>query len=159
MTKIISIKQLSKTIKLLKSQNKKTVLAGGCFDILHLGHITFLEKARSKGDYLILLLESDQKIKQQKGNDRPINDQKTRAKILSLIQVVDLIIMLPLLDADSDYDQLITKLSPDIIAITKDDPQLLHKKRQAKLTNAKLIEVVARIKNQSTSRLAKLVGF
>lgn len=132
---------------------KKIVLVGGCFDILHPGHIVFLEKARRLGDKLIILLESDQKVKFLKGNNRPIHTQKDRAKLLRALKSVDQVISLPFMNQDSQYDSLIAKIKPDIIATTKGDPKLHHKKRVANLVRARLAIVTNRIKGYSASRI------
>lgn len=151
MTKnILTINQALKAIPQI-SQTK--VLVGGCFDILHIGHITFLKKAKKKGDILIVLLESDEFIRKTKGEGRPINKQKDRAKILSSVKFTDFIITLPWMKEDLDYDKLVVKLDPDIIATTSDDKSIAHKKRVAKLTNAKLIAVTKMLPTYSTSRL------
>ena len=68
---------------------KNIVLVGGCFDIVHLGHLIFLEKAKAKGDILIVLLESDENIRKNKGQNRPINNQEDRALFLSKLKMVD----------------------------------------------------------------------
>src|SRR5690242_1743275 len=101
MNSIINAKQVIKIKKNL--ENGKTVLVGGCFDILHLGHITFLEKAKKMGDRLVVLLESDQKTKLLKGPKRPVHSQKDRAKVLSALRFVDFVIMLPFLKKEQDY--------------------------------------------------------
>ena len=134
---------------------KKTVLVGGCFDILHLGHIIFLEKAKQKGDTLVVLLESDEAVRFLKGAGRPINPQKTRAKILSSLKSVDKVVLLKNKMTDKDYDFLIQKIKPAIIATTKNDPYIHHKMRQAKLVGAKVAEVTKNIANYSSSKLAK----
>ena len=131
------------------------VLVGGCFDILHIGHITFLEKARRKGNYLILLLESDQTIKKLKGDNRPVNNQTNRAELLSHLDLVDLVILLPEM-ADQVYDSIIMELKPQVIATTLGDPGIKHKKRQANLVGAKLIAVTKRVKGFSSTNLIDL---
>ena len=65
----------------------KIVLVGGCFDILHLGHVVFLEKAKKEGDVLVVLLESDEKVRFLKGKGRPVHTQSERAEILSALKV------------------------------------------------------------------------
>ena len=142
-----------------KNKNKKIVLVGGCFDILHIGHITFLEKAKKEGDVLVVLLESNQSIRKSKGKDRPINSLKDRAKILSALKYVDVVIPLPPMETDQEYDNLIGKIHPDIIAITKGDPGISHKKRQAKKLGIKLKIVTNIIKDSSTTNLIKLLGY
>src|SRR5271155_5547011 len=73
MGKIIHLKESKQLTNELHQQNQKMVLVGGCFDILHIGHITFLEEAKKQGDMLLVLLESDETITQTKGPHRPIN--------------------------------------------------------------------------------------
>jgi len=73
---------------------KKKVLVGGCFDILHYGHIHFLKNARALGDYLVIALESDKNIKRIKGSFRPIHDQDKRREILESLNFVDEVIIL-----------------------------------------------------------------
>jgi FAD synthetase len=136
---------------------QKIVLVGGCFDILHIGHITFLEKAKKAGDYLIVLLESDQAIQKLKGKNRPINSQADRAKILSSLKVVDKVIALPVMK-DLDYDELVKKIKPAVIATTSGDSGIHHKKRAAKLVGAKVKVVTKNIKDQSTTNLVKLLS-
>ncbi|MEI8067336.1 MAG: adenylyltransferase/cytidyltransferase family protein [Candidatus Shapirobacteria bacterium] len=135
---------------------KKTiVLVGGCFDILHSGHISFLENAKKEGDLLFLLLESDQNIKKKKGSSRPINNQKNRTKALLDLKIIDRIILLPEMGGDEDYDLLIKEIKPNVIAITTGDEAFDKKSKQAKSVGAKLVEVINLIPNQSTTRILK----
>ncbi len=137
----------------------KTVLVGGCFDILHIGHITFLEKAKEQGDILVVLLESDEVIRKSKGKDRPINNQEDRAKILLALKYVDRVIPLPYMKTDREYDELVEKIKPDIIATTFGDPGISHKIRQAKKLGIELKIVTNMIKDSSTTNLIKLLGY
>ena len=132
---------------------KKIVLVGGCFDILHPGHIIFLEKSKQVGDVLVVMLESDEKIKKIKGENRPIHNQKARALVLKALKFVDEVILLPNLKSEQEYDRIIKKIKPSIIAVTFGDPDIHHKKRSAKLVGAKLKFVVRRLKNHATSSL------
>lgn len=156
--RILSIKRAIKISQELKKQNKRIVLAGGCFDIIHLGHIKFLEAAKKQADILFLLLESDETIHKFKGSNRPINTQAIRAKILAALTNIDYIILLPTGFTNSSYDAIIRKLKPEIIATTKGDPNRNHKERQAKFINARVIDVVEHIHNQSSSKLADLLN-
>lgn len=137
---------------LQKVKNEKVVLTGGCFDVLHPGHIIFLQKAKEAGDILVVLLESDEKIKKLKGVSRPVHNQKERAKILSALKVVDYIVLLSSLETAEEYDELIAKLKPDIIAVTKgiDD---YHHKRASKLVGARLKYVTGIIGDYSTTKI------
>jgi FAD synthetase len=143
----------------VKSENKKNVivLVGGCFDVLHTGHILFLEKAKKLGDKLIVLLESDENIKKDKGNNRPINNQKNRAKILMSLKMVDKVIKLAEMKTDDEYLALIKKIKPKIIAVSDGDKRILLKKEQAKKVGAKLMVVTKLIPQQSTSRIIEII--
>jgi rfaE bifunctional protein nucleotidyltransferase chain/domain len=136
---------------------KKKVLVGGCFDILHFGHIHFLKKAKSKGNYLIIALESDENTKKLKGPNRPIHSQKQRREILLSLNFVDKVISLPPMENDVDYRRLVSRIRPDIIAITQGDKIRSKKLEYASAIGAKLIEI-KKIKVPSTSQIAKLIG-
>lgn len=150
------MKNLEKTLK--KIGNQKIVLVGGCFDIVHLGHLRFLEKAKNKGEILMILLESDQNIKKSKGPQRPINNQKNRATFLTKLKMVDHIIRLPEMKSDQDYFELITKIKPAIIAISQGDQNTAKKLNQAKKIGAQLIEVTKLVKHQSTSKIVEVIS-
>lgn len=157
MNKIIKIDQLSKIINEIKKTNKKIVLVGGFFDLMHIGHIKFLQNAKEKGDFLFVILESDETAKKLKGGNRPINNQTIRAEVLSALECVDYVINIPPMKNDNDYDKLVSLIKPDMIAISGNDRNIEHKKRQAKMLNTKLLEVVPEISNQSTSRIIKIL--
>lgn len=148
MAQIVSINKIP-----VFKKEAKIVLAGGCFDILHPGHALFLEEAKKWGDILIVLLESDQKVKKLKGPNRPIHTQKMRAKVLAALRAVDYIITLPYMKSDTEYDKLLSKIKPDVIAVTSKDADTANHKRAAKLVGAKLVCVTKKISNHSTSRI------
>lgn len=145
-TKIIAVREAAQI-------KGKLVLAGGCFDVLHPGHVVFLEKAKKVGDHLLVLLESDKKIKKLKGEGRPVHAQKERVLSLSALESVDFIVCLPFMEKDFEYDELILKIKPDIIAATKGDKGIEHKKRIAKKIGAKLVYVTKIIGQYSTSKI------
>ncbi len=158
MDKIVTIAQAIQIAQDQHRKNKRIVLIGGCFDILHIGHIIFLQRAKKAGDVLFVLLEADDSIKKLKGENRPINNQEDRARILAAIEVIDEIILLSANLKDKDYDELIMQLKPDIIAITQGDLKRHKKTRQASFVNAEVIDVTDVISDQSTTRLIKLLG-
>lgn len=128
----------------------KTVAISGCFDILHIGHIRFITSARSKGERLVVLLESDGFIKKYKMR-QPFQTQKERAEILSHIKEVDQIVLLPLMEVEITYRTMWKKVSPQIIAITKGDTYLKEKKAQAAEIGAEVVEVTPLIIGRSTT--------
>lgn len=156
MTQTINLDSLSSVILNIKKNNKSIVLVGGCFDIIHIGHVQFLQEAKKLGDKLVVLLEADEKVKLLKGKNRPLFTQKERACVLTSIKYIDLIILLPFLKNDGDYDQVILKIKPDIIAVTENDLLLEKKKNQAEKVNAQ-IKIIPYIKTFSSSKLAELL--
>ena len=89
--KIKGREELHRIIKGLKAKRKKIVFTNGCFDLLHVGHIRYLEKARSLGDILIVGVNSDRSVQSLKGPDRPILPEEERTEILSGLESVDYI--------------------------------------------------------------------
>lgn len=85
------MEQLSKeTIQFLeKNRGKKIVFTNGCFDILHLGHVEYLNEARAQGDVLIVAINSDESVRKLKGPDRPVNNEHDRAQMLLNLKAVD----------------------------------------------------------------------
>lgn len=156
MHKVLKVREATEIAKKLRKQNKSIVLAGGCFDVIHAGHVIFLNKAKQRGDVLFVFLESDKKVQKLKGNNRPLNNQKNRATVLSALSCVDFVVMLTDLKTDSKYDKIITQIHPSVIATTTNDPFVLHKKRQAKLINAKVAYVTNRVYDQSTTKIVVL---
>lgn len=157
MSKILNAQEAIRESKQRRAESKTIVLAGGCFDILHVGHITFLEEAKKQGDVLFVLLESDATVGKIKGKDRPINTQQDRARVLAALDAVDYVVLLPRLETNQQYDDLVSKIRPAIIATTKNDPEKQHKERQAKKIGATVTDVVTRIKSFSSTRLSRLL--
>jgi len=137
---------------------KKIVLVGGCFDIVHLGHIEFLEKAKAEGEILIVLLESDENIKKNKGANRPINNQKDRAIFLTKLKMVDYVVLLPEMKRDEDYLEVIKKIKAKIIAVSENDINLEKKVKEAREIGAKIVIVSKLIPQQSTSRIIEIIN-
>lgn len=133
------------------------VLVGGCFDLLHFGHISFLKKAKSLGDRLVVALESDENVKRMKGDARPIHTQEQRKLMLESVSCVDEVIALPPMHSDEDYFAFVRKINPSVIAITEGDSMKDKKREQADAVGAALVEI-PKIHTPSTSQLAKLLG-
>ncbi|SDC21840.1 rfaE bifunctional protein, domain II [Desulfurella multipotens] len=112
MDKIKSFEQIKEIIDKLKSFNKKIVFTNGCFDIIHAGHVNYLQKAKQLGDVLIVGLNSDKSVKSIKGEKRPINNQDDRACVLSAFYFVDYVVIF---DQDTPYE-LIKIIQPNVLA-------------------------------------------
>ena len=155
MGKIIKLNQVKSVVKKLKAAGKITVLAGGCFDILHLGHLRYLEAAKKGSDVLIIALESDENVKKLKGPNRPINCQKNRAVVLSSLSVVNFVLLLPKMEKDNNYLNLVKTVKPDTIALTSADPFEDKVRKEAKAAGARVKIVINRLKNYSSTKLEK----
>lgn len=94
-----------------KSNGEKVVFTNGCFDLLHLGHVDYLEKAKSLGNKLVIGLNTDASVSKFKGPERPLQDEHSRARILAALQFVDLVV---LFNEDTPFD-LISELIPNIL--------------------------------------------
>lgn len=97
--KIISLNQLSQRTKELHAEGKKIVATNGCFDLLHVGHVRYLEAARALGDWLIVGVNGDKSVASLKGPGRPLNNEADRAEVLAGLECVDLVVIFPELRA------------------------------------------------------------
>jgi len=108
--KIVELEELSKCCDKLRSAGKKIVATNGCFDLLHVGHVRYLQAARTLGDVLAVGLNSDLSVRELKGTGRPLTSQDDRAEILAALQCVDLVTVFPQIQAT----QFLTAVRPAI---------------------------------------------
>lgn len=106
-----STEQLAERVDFWKSTGKKIVFTNGCFDLIHVGHVLYLESAAMLGDVLIVGLNSDTSVRRLKGSGRPINDQMNRSCVLAALSSVDAVIVFE----EDDPLRLITEICPDIL--------------------------------------------
>jgi len=109
--KIKERKELTKIIKILKAKGKRIVFTNGCFDLLHIGHVRYLEKAKIFGDILVVGINSDSSVRKLKGPKRPLLPVRERAEILSGLGCVDYVTIFDELDPLN----LITSLQPNVL--------------------------------------------
>ncbi|MGA1846198.1 D-glycero-beta-D-manno-heptose 1-phosphate adenylyltransferase [Deferribacter abyssi] len=102
---------VEKLVDELRALNKKIVFTNGCFDILHVGHVSYLFKAKELGDILVVALNSDASVKRLKGDKRPINSLKDRMIMMASLKPVDYVTYF---DEDTPYE-IIKKIQPDIL--------------------------------------------
>jgi rfaE bifunctional protein nucleotidyltransferase chain/domain len=93
--KIVGLEELSERSKQLHAAGKKLVATNGCFDLLHVGHVRYLQAARALGDLLVVGLNGDRSVRELKGNGRPITAERDRAEILAALQCVNLVAIFP----------------------------------------------------------------
>lgn len=109
--KIYNLNDAIKQISLLKKEKSKIVFTNGCFDLLHKGHIYYLEEAKSLGDFLIVGLNSDASVRKLKGETRPIKNIDNRLAVLAGLESVDMVVVF---EEDTPIE-LITALRPDVL--------------------------------------------
>ncbi|MBI2655692.1 D-glycero-beta-D-manno-heptose 1-phosphate adenylyltransferase [Candidatus Woesearchaeota archaeon] len=108
--KIKTLKELIPIVEKLKKQNKKIVTTNGVFDILHYGHVKYLEQAKKLGDVLIVGINTDKSVKQNKGDKRPINDEKSRMSVLAALESIDYVFLFD----EKDPRDWLNKIKPNI---------------------------------------------
>src|SRR2546427_6202452 len=111
-TRILERRDLLAVVKAAKRKGSRIVLANGCFDVLHVGHIRFLEAAKALGDLLIVGVNSDEQTRRLKGEGRPLAPQDQRAQIVSALAAVDFVTIFH----EPTVEQLLLALRPDIHA-------------------------------------------
>ena len=119
MNKQVDVHELTGLCEQYRKTGQVVVFTNGCFDILHAGHVTYLDKARSFGDRLVLGLNSDQSVKQIKGEKRPVIHQEHRAMVLSALSCIDHIVIFD----EPDPGRLIQTICPDILVKGADWPE------------------------------------
>lgn len=146
------IKTMNEIITLsteLKSKNKRIIFTNGCFDLLHAGHVRYLETAKSFGDVLIVGLNSDQSVTALKGENRPINTQSDRAYLLAALEAVDFVVIF---DEDTPYN-LIQAIQPHVL-VKGGDYEGKEVVGQAIVDELKLVQFVA---GKSTTKIIEKI--
>lgn len=109
MGKLVSQEEIIKIVRAGQSNGKTFVATNGCFDILHAGHVRYLQKTKECADFSIIMLNSDKSVKMLKGESRPINNQNDRAEILNALSCVDYVVLFE----EKSPASLLEKIKPD----------------------------------------------
>jgi len=117
--KIVERNELLEKLKRIRKQKSKVAFTNGCFDIFHSGHVDYLEKARDTADCLVVGLNSNRSVRILKGNSRPVNDEKDRARVLASLQCVDFVTIFD----EETPKVLISSILPDILVKGADWPE------------------------------------
>ncbi|HEX6817413.1 MAG TPA: adenylyltransferase/cytidyltransferase family protein [Ktedonobacterales bacterium] len=149
----------SESLSESRESGQGLVVVTGVFDLLHIGHLRFLEAARRLGDRLAVGVESDERVQGWKGPDRPIQTQEDRAELLSALRVVDDVFVIEGERTDpAYYTELLRPMHARYLAVTADDPLLEAKRQAVEEIGMELRVVTPRIENYSTSHLVQLLG-
>lgn len=147
-------KDIVELVNSLKTQGKTIVTTNGCFDILHVGHVRYLQKTKTYADISIVCLNSDVSVKKIKGPDRPINCEDDRAEILCALDCVDYVVMF---DESSPVD-LLCEIKPHVY--TKGADYTIETLPEAKpvMQNGGRVEFISFVEGKSTTNVIKKIG-
>jgi rfaE bifunctional protein nucleotidyltransferase chain/domain len=153
--KIVSLAQCTRTVEIRKKQGQQIVFTNGCFDILHAGHVEYLQQARKQGDFLVVGLNSDQSIHSIKGENRPINEESRRARVLAALGCVDAVVLF----SDDTPLTLITTLLPQIMVKGADwQEDAIVGAREVKANGGKVVRIPFTTETSTTNIIKKIRG-
>ena len=151
--KIKSLAEIKESIAALRAAGRKIVFANGCFDLLHVGHIRYLQKARALGDILILGINGDASVSALKGKGRPLQPEAERAEILAALECVDYVLLFDALTVDN----ILRELQPDIHAKGTDYTEESIPERNTVLSYGGRVAIAGDPKDHATRDLIKTI--
>ncbi len=154
MSKFKTAAQIKKIAAVLRRRGKKIVFTNGCFDIIHYGHIKYLEKCKKLGDALIVGLNSDSSVKKIKGKNRPVTGEKERASIMASFEFVDYVTVF----SETTPARLIEKISPDVLAKGGDWAKSEIVGAAYVKKNGGKVKTIPFVMGYSTTRILKRLG-
>ena len=147
--KIVSLATLSRVARRAKTRGKRVVFTNGCFDLLHAGHVTLLERARRQGNLLVVGLNSDRSVRALKGAGRPLVGQRDRARVLAALEAVDHVVIFH----EPTPARLISRLLPDVLVKGADwGPGAIVGAETVRRAGGKVVRLPL-VKGRSTSQL------
>lgn len=151
--KIATLPEVQALTRKWKSESLQIVFTNGCFDILHLGHIDYLEKARNLGDRLIVGINDDASVRKLKGTDRPINDLLARSRMLAALTFVDAVVSF----SEDTPLNLISAIIPDVLVKGKDYDIENIVGADIVMQNGGRVETIELVEGYSTSAIIQKV--
>jgi rfaE bifunctional protein nucleotidyltransferase chain/domain len=151
--RILERNRLIARVAIARKHGARIVLANGCFDILHVGHIRYLEGAKELGDVLVVGINSDEQVRAQKGEGRPFVPERERAEIIAAIRVVDFVTIFP----EATVEQLLLCIRPDIHAKGTDYTKDSVPERDVVRFYGGRIAIVGDKKDHSSTEMVKKV--
>ena len=150
--KIITLPELLKIRPELKASKKTVVFTNGCFDIMHLGHVQYLEFARQQGDLLIIGMNSDASVQRAKGPTRPINPENDRGQMLAALECVDYVVLYE----EDEPRALIGKLLPDVLVKGEDWAHYVSGREEVEAAGGKVV-LAKLVKGRSTTAIIERI--
>lgn len=151
---LIKREEIKDLINKIHKSGKTVVTTNGCFDILHVGHVRYLEKTKTYGDFLIVLLNSDKSVRSIKGPARPINCEEDRAEILSALKCVDYVV---LFDEDSPRN-LLDEMKPDVYTKGADYTLATLPEADIMRKNNTRVEFIEFVEGKSTTKTIEKIN-
>ena len=154
MGKIVTQEEIVKIVRSGQKEGKTFVATNGCFDILHVGHVRYLQKTKSLADFSIVMLNSDKSVKLIKGETRPINNQEDRAEILTALCCVDYVVLFE----ERSPAELLEKIKPDIYTKGADYTLETLPEREIVERNGIKVEFIEFVQGKSTTNIIKKIN-
>jgi D-glycero-beta-D-manno-heptose 1-phosphate adenylyltransferase len=154
LSRIVKRDELITIVETERQFGKKIVLANGCFDVLHVGHVRYLEGAKALGDLLIVAINSDEQARRLKGKGRPLLPQDQRAEIISSMEAVDLVTIF----SEPTVEQLLLALKPDVHAKGTDYTEDSVPERDVVRSFGGRVAIVGDPKDHSSSEMIETVS-
>ncbi|HXX99734.1 MAG TPA: adenylyltransferase/cytidyltransferase family protein [Candidatus Limnocylindrales bacterium] len=152
-SKILSRAAASAAIAERKREGKRVVLANGCFDALHVGHVRYLSGARREGDVLVVAINSDRSVRELKGPGRPILDEQARAQLVAALRDVDFVVIF----SEPNVEKLLEELRPNVHAKGTDYTADTVPEREVSVRLGVRVAIVGDPKNHSTRAFLEAV--
>ncbi len=151
MGRLVSQKEIIEIVRKGQAEGTTFVATNGCFDILHVGHVRYLQKTKALADYSIVMLNSDKSVKMIKGNDRPINNEQDRAELLSALSCVDYVVLFE----EKSPAALLEAIKPDIYTKGADYTLETLPEREIVIKNNIKVEFIDFVAGKSTTNVIK----
>lgn len=151
---LVKREEIRDLIDKIHQEGKTVVTTNGCFDILHVGHVRYLEKTKTFADYSIVLLNSDKSVRSIKGPTRPINNENDRAELLSALRCVDYVV---LFDEDSPKN-LLDEMKPDVYTKGADYTMETLPEADIMIKNNTRVEFIEFVEGKSTTKTIEKIN-
>ncbi len=154
MGQVVTQEEIISIVRAGQKEGKTFVATNGCFDILHVGHVRYLEKTKSLADFSIVMLNSDKSVKLIKGDSRPINNESDRAEILTALKCVDYVVLFE----EKSPASLLEKIKPDIYTKGADYTIETLPEREIVERNGIKVEFIEFVQGKSTTNIIKKIN-
>ncbi|HEY0385122.1 MAG TPA: D-glycero-beta-D-manno-heptose 1-phosphate adenylyltransferase [Pyrinomonadaceae bacterium] len=152
--RILERNRLIARVAISRKRGARIVMANGCFDILHVGHVRYLEEARSLGDLLVVAINTDEQVRALKGEGRPFVPERERAEIIAALRSVDYVTIFP----ERTVEALLRAIRPDIHAKGTDYTEETVPERDVVRSYGGRVMIVGDPKNHSSTEMVEKVG-